>query len=99
MEKLRPEAFEAIFRGFNKEFSPHAQTEGFNLVEADGSDVRVYGLLDETEYICDTGGREQDCNMIHLNALLNLGSNRYIDADMQPVHEKNECQSLCTTVD
>ncbi len=53
----------------------------------------------ETNYICHPGGGERDCHAIHLNALLNIGSNRYIDADMQPIHEKNEYQSLCTMVD
>ncbi len=53
----------------------------------------------ETEYICHPGAEERDCHIIHLNALLNIGSNRYIDTDMQPVHTKNEYQSLCTMVD
>jgi len=97
--KLLPEAFETIYRRFNEAFSSHTQIEGFNLVAADGSDVRFYGLPEETEYVCDTGVGEKNCHMIHLNALLNLGSNRYIDADMQPVHGKNEYQALCTMVD
>ncbi len=97
--KLLPKAFESIFRRFNEAFPHHARTDGFNLVAVDGSDVRFYGMPEETECICDTGGGEQDCHMLHLNALLNLGSNRYVDADMQPVHKKNEYQALCTMVD
>lgn len=97
--KLLPKAFETIFHRFNEKFSPHCPINGYNLVAADGSDVRFYGMPDETEYICHPGGGERDCHTIHLNALLNIGSNRYIDADMQPVHEKNEYQSLCTMVD
>ncbi len=97
--KLLPKAFETIFHRFNEKFSPHCPINGYNLVAADGSDVRFYGMPDETEYICHQGGGERDCHAIHLNALLNIGSNRYIDADMQPVHEKNEYQSLCTMVD
>lgn len=97
--KLLPKAFETIFRRFNEKFSPYAQIDGFNLIAADGSDVRFYGMPEETEYICQTGGGEQDCHMLHLNALLNLGSNRYIDAEMQPIHKKNEYQSLCSMVD
>jgi len=95
--KILPKAFETIFRKVNEAFSPYAQTEDVCLVAADGSDVRFYGLPGDTEYICNTG--EQDCHMLHINALLNLSSNRYIDAEIQPVHEKNEYQALCTMVD
>ncbi len=97
--KLLPSAFETIFRRLNEKFSPHALVNGYHLVAADGSDVSFYGMPGETEYICHSGGGERDCHRMHLNALLNLGSNRYIDADMQPIHEKNEYQSLCTMVD
>ncbi len=44
-------------------------------------------------------GGERDCHAIHLNALLNIGSNRYMDVVTQPINEKNEYQSLCTMVD
>lgn len=97
--KLLPKAFESIFHSFNEKFSPHRPINGYNLVAADGSDASFYGMPDETEYICHPGGGERDCHAIHLNALLNIGSNRYIDADMQPIHEKNEYQSLCSMVD
>lgn len=97
--KLLPKAFETIFHRFNEEFSADCLINGYNLVAADGSDVRFYGMPEETEYICHPGGEERDCHIIHLNALLNIGSNRYIDADMQPIHEKNEHRSLCTMVD
>ncbi len=76
-EKLLPKAFETIFHKFNEKFSPDCLINGYNLVAADGSDVRFYGMPDETEYICHPGGGERDCHAIHLNALLNIGSNRY----------------------
>jgi len=97
--KLLPKALETIFFRFNEEFSPHTLVNGYHLLAVDGSDVSFYGMPGETEYICQTGGGERDRHMIHLNALLDLGSNRYIDAVMQPIHEKNEYQSLCTMVD
>jgi len=97
--KLLPKALETIFFRFNKEFSHHTLVNGYHLLAVDGSDVSFYGMPGETEYICQTGGGERDCHMIHLNALLNLGSNRYIDAAMQPIHEKNEYLALCTMVD
>ncbi len=97
--KLLPKALETIFRRFNEKFSQHTLVNGYHLLAVDGSDVSFYGMPEETEYICQTGGGERNCHTIHLNALLNLGSNRYIDATMQPIHEKNEYQSLCTMVD
>ncbi len=49
--KLLPKAFETIFHRFNEKFSPHCPINGYSLIAAYGSDVRFYGMPDETEYI------------------------------------------------
>ncbi len=99
--KILPEAFQHIFNQLNSAFPPGLAdpASGLLLVACDGTDVSFAGSREDKEYFSKPGLSTKGCCSVHVNALYSLDSRRYLDALMQPCHDKDEFRALCDMVD
>lgn len=97
-DKLSDDALPELFKRSNNLF-PFCKTyKGYHLLAADGSDLNVPALPDDTSsfipYNSGNGGYYQ----MHLHAVFDLLEKRYVDATVTPRREINENRELCTMV-
>ena len=69
------------------------------LVACDGSDLNISYNTEDIDTYFQHGLDGKGFNQIHLNALYDLGSRRYINAVIQPGRKKNECQAMAKMID
>jgi len=98
--KILPEAFQHIFNQLNAAFPAGLAdpASGLLLVACDGTDVSFAGSREDKEYFSNPGLSAKSCCSVHVNALYNLDSRRYLDALVQPCHCKDEFRVLCDMV-
>lgn len=96
--KIRPSAFEDIFRTFANEMSIEKLFEGYRLLAVDGSDLLTPTNRADVDSLFEIKDRSP-YNLYHLNALYDLNSNVYLDAIVQKRKEENEHKALCDMVD
>ena len=105
--KLKPEAFEALFREFNRSVvdlnikTDKSTNKRYRFIAADGSTASFYCQPgSDTEcYFVSEGHSMKGFYSIHINAMYDLDNNTYTDILLQPVHEKDEFSAFCTLVD
>ena len=97
--QILPEAFEYLFHEFNKKFTAEHLFHGMRLVACDGSDLNISYNTEDIDTYFQHGLDSKGFNQIHLNALYDLGSRRYINAVIQPGRKKNECQAMAKMID
>lgn len=99
--KLKPEAFEAVFRNFNSSIVSLDQKNNYRFLAADGSTTTFFSKksLAAPEYYVSEGHSMKGFFSIHINALYDLHNHTYTDALLQPVHEKDEFRAFCDMVD
>lgn len=94
--KITFKAFEYIFHKFNSLFPEENLYKGYRILACDGSNI-----------ITPSNPKDKNChynhiegirtfNMIHINAVYDLVSNRYIDATVEPGYHINERGALET---
>ena len=97
-DKLKPEAFEAVFKGFSKSLCSDGDND-FPMFAIDGSDIQIATNPDElASYFPGTNG-QKDYNLLHLNALYNLNKRIYVDAVIQNRRDWNEHEAFVSMVD
>lgn len=97
--QILPEAFEFLFQEFNQSYDMTQLFNGLHIVACDGSDLNIsYTPEDATTYFSQ-GIDQKGYNQLHLNAMYDLCSRRYIDAVIQPGRKKNECQAMTKMID
>lgn len=97
--QILPETFEYLFHEFNNRFTEENHFDGLRLVACDGSDLNISYNSADTDTYFQHGLDGKGFNQIHLNALYDLGSRRYINAVIQPGRKKNECQAMVKMID
>lgn len=96
--KLKPEAFETVFKGFSQELCFDGAI-GFPMFAIDGSDIQIATNPDDSSsYFPGTNG-QKDYNLLHLNALYNLDKHIYVDAVIQNRRDWNEHEAFVSMVD
>lgn len=96
--KIKPEAFKAIFNGFTNETLKVA-SDKMTLLAVDGSDIQIpTNPEDEESYFPGINGRK-GYNLLHLNAFYDLKHHIYTDALIQKRMDYNEHQALQQMVD
>ena len=97
--KILPEAFEFLFREFNHAFEDYQTYRGYRLLACDGTALNIArNPKDQDNYFQSNPG-ETGFNQLHLNALSDLGSRRYVDAVIQPGRKTNERRALADMID
>ena len=96
--KIKPEAFKAIFNGLTNETLKVA-SDKMTLLAVDGSDIQIpTNPEDEESYFPGINGRK-GYNLLHLNAFYDLKHHIYTDALIQKRMDYNEHQALQQMVD
>lgn len=72
--------------------------EGYRLLACDGSDLHYAANPAETENYFQTDPHSKGYNLLHLNAMYDLCSRRYVDAIVQPRRQMDEIGAFITMV-
>lgn len=98
--QILPETFEFLFHEFTNLFLKEDATyKGFRLIACDGSDLYApHNSDDKTTYV-QTAPNARGYNLLHLNALYDLCSRTYIDAEIQACRQMNEDRAMCDMID
>lgn len=92
--KLLLETWDFLFHEFNSCF-PLAKTyNGYQLLACDGSDLNIALNPKDTDIYFQSNPTDKGYNQLHLNALFDLCSKRYVDAVIQPSRGKNESLAM-----
>lgn len=96
--KIRPIAFESIFKNFSKKLMNSFDND-IPVFAIDGSDIQIPTNPTDTEsYIAGTNGHK-GYNLLHINALYDLNKHIYSDVIIQKARERNEHKAFQELVD
>ena len=98
-DKLLPSAFESIFRKFTKRTRQTRLYKGMRLYAVDGSDLQISTNSKDPDSFYPSVNGAKPYNLLHLNALYDLLSNTYVDAQIQKSHFANEHKAFVDIVD
>ena len=99
-KKLLPETFPFLLRQFNSHFDFELYRGGYNLVSCDGSGVSIARNPDDPDtFYPPSGCTAIGFNSLHIVALYDLLSKRYLDCVVQKGRFQNEFQALCDFMD
>ena len=96
-DKLKPEAFEAVFHTFTDTIV--SEPRELTILAADGSDVRLPTDSDDKLTYLPGSRTRVPYNSLHINALYDLNQNLYRDALIQNGAQRDECSALRQLVD
>lgn len=97
--QILPEAFEFLFHEFNQKYKATHLFQGLHLIACDGSDFNISYNPNDTDTYFPNGSDNKGFNQLHLNAMYDLCSRRYINAVIQPGRKRNECQAMINMID
>lgn len=98
--KLSDDVFRELFYRFNSHFTPTRYKSNYQLLACDGSSFTFTRNTKDVDSYYDPNGRSVNgFNQIHLVALFDLLSQRYLDAVIQPIRKKNEFLALSNLID
>ncbi len=95
--KLLPSALEAVFRNFNALVDAHSGHPQYRFLAVDGSTATFLnrtGCVPD-EYYVGQGHSAKGFYSIHINAMYGLAKHTYVDAFLQPIHQKDEFRAFC----
>ena len=97
-DKIRPIAFESIFKNFSKKLMNSFDND-IPVFAIDGSDIQIpTNPTDTDSYIAGTNGHK-GYNLLHINALYDLNKHIYSDVIIQKARERNEHKAFQELVD
>jgi hypothetical protein len=98
-EKILPKALEFLFQELNKAFDKYQTYRGYRLLACDGTDLNIACNPSDRENYFQSNPGEKGFNQLHLNALYDLRSRRYVDAVIQPGRYNNEYRAMADMID
>ena len=96
-DKLKPEAFEAVFSKFTNMLA--VDSGDMPVLAVDGSDVRLPTNPDDKLTYLPGSRTQEPYNSLHINALYDLNKHLYRAALVQNGAQKDECLALQQLVD
>ena len=97
--KLLPDAMAFVFSEVVKAFPCGSGADGCRLIACDGSDLRYAANSNELENYFTVSEQARGYNLLHLNALFDLDSRRYVDALVQPRRQADEIGAFISMID
>lgn len=97
--QILPEAFKFLFHEFNQKYLTTQTFQNLHLVACDGSDLNIFHNPEDSDTYYGNLPEGKGFNQLHLNALYDLCSRRYINAVIQPGRKKNECHAMTEMID
>lgn len=97
--KIKPEAFEHIFKSFTASADLHPKTyRGYRLFAVDGSDISIAANPGDPDSFFENND-SKSYSMLHLNAMYDLVNHTYTDAVIQKRRKENEHRAFVGMVD
>lgn len=97
--KLSQDALPFLFKELN-EMSPGGRNiDGYRFLACDGSDLHYAANPADTACYFRVNEHSKGYNLLHLNALYDLQSKRYVDAVVQPRREADEIGAFISMID
>lgn len=87
--KIKPEAFETIFKDFSTDISLETNENELRILAVDGSDIQIATNPHDKESHMPGSNGQKPYNLLHLNALYDLKQHIYSDAIIQKKRENN----------
>lgn len=97
-DKIKPEAFEHIYRMFTSKLSKK-HTDELPVLAVDGTDIQIATNPDDPDSFFPGSNGQKPYNFIHLNCLYNLDCCTYEEAVIQKPKMENEHRALAEMVD
>ena len=97
--KLLLETWAFLFHEFNASFTLEKKYNGYQLLACDGSDLNIARNPEDKDTYFQSIPTDKGFNQIHLNALFDLCSKRYVDAVIQPSRKENESLAMIQMID
>ena len=96
--QILPSAFETLFHSFAAFDKEDKTLYGYRTIAVDGSSIVLPYDPDNKKTLRKTG-KSNEYNAAHLNCLFDLNKRQYMDAMVQPSHERDEHHALQHMVD
>lgn len=96
--KIKPEAFKAIFDGFSKGIMTEFSGE-MPVFAVDGSDIQIATNPDDPESYFPGRSGQKGYNLLHLNALYEINHHIYADSVIQKRKDWNEHKALLEMIE
>ena len=99
--KLSPAALRDVLYRFNQSLEPSSSNSNYRFFAADGSTLSFLSssIFSSDDYFTTQGNSAKGAFSVHLTAFHDLDSNRYSDAVIQPISQKDEYGAFSTIVD
>lgn len=97
--KLSEDAFPFLFKELNKMFPGNRDIDGYRILACDGSDLHYAANPEDTACYLHANEHSKGYNLLHLNALYDLQSKRYVDAILQPRRNADEIGAFISMID
>ncbi len=97
--KIKPEAFETIFKSFSTDISLETNENELRILAVDGSDIHIATNPDDKDSHMPGTNGQKPYNLLHLNALYDLNQHIYSDAIIQKKREHNEHKALVNMIE
>ena len=99
--KLNPAALRDVLYRFNQSLEPASSDSDYRFFAADGSTLSFLSTpeFSSDDYFTTQGNSAKGAYSVHLIAFMDLDSNRYSDAVIQPITQKDEYGAFSTIVD
>lgn len=98
-QKILPEALEYLFHQFNAAIPENSTYHGYRLFACDGSAMNIAHNPKDDENYRQTSPNRKGYNQLHLNALYDICSRRYVDAIVQSGSKVNEYRAMTDMID
>lgn len=97
--KLSEDAFPFLFKELNEMFPGNRDIDGYRILACDGSDQHYAANPEDTACYFHANENSKGYNLLHLNALYDLQSKRYVDAILQPRRNADEIGAFISMID
>lgn len=96
--KIKPEAFETIFKEFSQELVASFE-EDIPVLAVDGSKIQIATNPNDLESFFPGNNGQKPYNLLHLNGLFHLGHRIYDDVIIQKARQANEHKALIEMIE
>jgi len=97
--KMRPEAFESLFRYFVQKTNESKLYRGFRMLAVDGSSLQIAANPNDPDSYFPGVNGQKPYNLLHINAMYDLLQHTYTDAIVQKRRTMDESGALTDMVD
>ena len=97
--KIKSDAFEALFRNFTNAVDELKLFKGYRLLAVDGSDLHVPINPNEPDSFHQRKNGDKPYNLLHINALYDLERKIYTDVTVEGKKRENESKAFVKMVD